>query len=304
MSSEIIIINPEEADERLDKVLANRYSELHSRTYFQYLIEQNSVLVNGELVKKRQRLEEGDEIQINFILTPEIKVEPEPIPLDILYEDDDIIVVNKPPGLVVHPAPGNWTGTFVNALLYHCKEIEPGGSLRPGIVHRLDKDTSGVLVAAKSLLAHQRLIEMFSGRTVAKQYLAICSGNPGNRTINAPIGRHPVDRKRMTVIEKGRQAITHCKTLAARENLSLVRLDLETGRTHQIRVHLKSVNAPVLGDSAYGSESINRRYGANRQMLHAEKLAFKHPISGKTLEFRAEPPQDMKELIKKLGLSL
>lgn len=303
---DIIIISDQEAGERLDKILAQRFQEIQSRTYFQTLIEEGRVLVNGEPVKKRLKPEAGDEVQIDFVATPEIGLYPENIPLDIVYEDDDILVINKPAGMVVHPAPGNWKGTFVNALLYHCLDLiqparGPGSYPRPGIVHRLDKETTGLLVAAKSSLAHQRLIEMFSSRQVHKEYLAICIGNPGNREINAPIGRHPVHRKKMTVLEEGgRNALSICKVLAHNDKLSLVNIVLATGRTHQIRVHMKHLNTPILGDSTYGNPQINIKYGAVRQMLHAHFLRFNHPITGKPLEFRADPPEDMLLLMKKL----
>lgn len=297
---ENIIVTAEEAGERLDKILANRFKEIRSRTYFQYLIKEQSVLLNGEPVKKQARPDEGDEIQVEFILTPEISVEPENIPLDILYEDAYLLAVNKEPGLVVHPAPGNWTGTFVNALLYHCNDIKSQDNLRPGIVHRLDKETSGVLLAAKTAETHQRLVALFAGREIKKEYLALCVGNPGKGTVNKPIGRHPVHRKQMACIANGRPARTHYETLATHENISLVKLDLETGRTHQIRVHLQSINAPILGDSVYASEKMNKRYGATRQMLHAARVKFKHPMTGEILEIEAPIPNDMKAMMKKL----
>lgn len=295
-----IIISETEAGERLDKVLANRYRSLHSRTYFQNLINEGRVLVNGSLVKKRSVLEEGDEIEINFLLTPELNITPENIPLNILYEDEAIVVINKAPGMVVHPAAGNWSGTFVNALMFHCAVEVTAGSVRPGIVHRLDKDTSGVLVAAKTAQAQQKLMEQFAARAVEKEYLAICCGNPGDITIDLPIGRHPVKRKVMAVVEEGgRSAITHCKTLACDGKLSLVKVLIETGRTHQIRVHLKHRGTPVLGDALYGSETVNRKFGAARQMLHAHKLGIKHPVTGESMQFIAPIPDDMVKLTPK-----
>lgn len=294
-----ITINEEEAGERLDKILSNRFKEVKSRTYFQYLIEEKRVLLNGEPVKKRVKPKEGDEIQIFFILTPEMDLRPESIPLSIVYEDDDILVINKKPGMVVHPAPGHWSGTFVNALLFHCKSLEISGQVfRPGIVHRLDKETSGLLVAAKTSQAQQKLIEMFANRQVYKEYIAVCVGNPGNREIRAPIGRHPVHRKMMCVLEDGgRLAISICKTLFTDGKISIVKVVLETGRTHQIRVHMKHLASPILGDSIYGNAQVNKKYGVGRQMLHAQCLRFKHPISGKDLEFTASVPEDMKKWI-------
>lgn len=300
---ENIIVTQEEAGERLDKILAARFREIRSRTYFQYLIKEQCVLLNGEPVKKQTKPSEGDEIQVEFILTPEISVKPEPIPLEILFEDAHLLAVNKQPGLVVHPAPGNWSGTFVNALLHHCK-LESNDTLRPGIVHRLDKETSGVLLAAKTELAHQRLVEMFAGRTIKKQYLALCIGNPGNGTVDAPIGRHPVHRKQMACIPTGRAARTHFKTLVSHDNISLVEVDLETGRTHQIRVHMQHLKCPLVGDEIYGSEKMNKRLGVKRQMLHARRVKLTHPITGEALDISAPIPTDMIELMKKLGVQL
>jgi 23S rRNA pseudouridine1911/1915/1917 synthase len=293
--NETIIITDEESGERLDKILANRYKEVRSRTYFQFLIEEHKVLLNGQSVKKRFCPQSGDEVEVFFTLTPEIDVKPEPIPLDILFEDDDLLAINKPAGMVVHPAPGNWSGTFVNALLHHCRELDATHSLRPGIVHRLDKDTSGVLIAAKNSKTQQRLIEMFAGREIYKEYLAICVGNPGNQEVNKPIGRHPVDRKKMAVIDEGRAALTLVETLAFNGKLSLVKVVLATGRTHQIRVHMKSIGTPVLGDSTYGNAQANQKFHVERQMLHAKLMKLKHPITHLPLTIEAPIPVDMKK---------
>lgn len=297
---ETLVVSLEEVGLRLDKFLALRFPE-YSRQYFQHLIEQKLVLVNGEQEKKRTFLSEGDEIEIEFALTPEIAVTPENIPLDILYEDDDLLVINKPPGLVVHPAVGNWSGTFVNALLYHCRQLSPEHSLRPGIVHRLDKETSGVLCAAKNEKAQQKLVEAFAQRKVHKTYLAICIGKPGDRTITGKIGRHPTKRKEMALLtDKGKESTTHCKTLAYNEKLSVVRLIPETGRTHQLRVHMKHVGSPILGDTVYGNAQFNERAGTSRQLLHAFILQFPHPITGKMVEVKAPLPDDMKKFIMQI----
>ncbi len=290
---ETIIISTEETGDRLDKILAGRYKELHSRTYFQMLIEEQKVLLNGSPVKKRIKPQEGDEVEICFALTPEIDITPQDIPLDILFEDEHLLAINKPPGMVVHPAPGNWNGTFVNALLFHCKTLPTGDSLRPGIVHRLDKETSGVLIAAKTSLAQQRLIALFSSRQVHKEYLAVCLGNPGEGKIQQPIGRHPVYRQKMCVKEGGREASTAFKAAAFDGALSLVEVLLETGRTHQIRVHMKHHGTPVLGDTLYGNLQANEKYHAKRQMLHAWKISFIHPITGKKLHIEAPIPEDI-----------
>lgn len=296
---EVLFVSEEEEGVRIDKLLAARFP-LHSRTYFQYLIEQGFVAMNGEPVKKRAVPEEGDEIEVLFQLTPEASVEPENIPLEILYEDEHLLAVNKPPGMVVHPAPGHWSGTFVNALLAHCKLDDGFDHLRPGIVHRLDKDTSGVLIAAKTSAAHKRLIELFSGRMMQKQYLAICVGKPRSGMISAPIGRHPVHRKEMAVLPDGKEAISEVQVVACNEQLSLVLVKPRTGRTHQIRVHLKHLGTPVLGDELYGSTRANQSLGAERQLLHAYRLSFVHPITGASLQLTAPLPQDLLVYIQQL----
>lgn len=301
-NTETIIITEDEAGSRLDRILADRYREVRSRSYFQSLIRDHNVLLNGEPIKKHVRPNLGDEVEILFVLTPEIDVTPEQIPLDVIFEDEDILVVNKPAGMVVHPAPGNWTGTYVNALLYHCKQLHSDyTNLRPGIVHRLDKETSGVLVSAKTSLAQQRLIEMFSGRQVHKKYLAICLGNPGEGEIDFPIGRHPVHRKKMAVREQGgREARTLYKTLAFDGSLSLVHIILETGRTHQIRVHMHHHGTPILGDSTYGTPSANKKYQVKRQLLHARLIRFMHPITKNEVEFVADIPSDFAKFASRL----
>lgn len=298
--SDCITIRIDEEGLRLDKILAERFSNIKSRTYFQMLIDNERVLLNGFPVKKRIKPIAGDEVHIYFILSPEIGLTPEAIPLDILYEDDDIIIVNKPAGMVVHPAVGNWTGTFVNALLHHCQHLCCGDktSLRPGIVHRLDKDTSGVLLAAKSSAAQQRLVEMFASRKIHKEYIAICVGNPGDAELTGAIGRHPVNRKMMAVVENGgKPALSSCKTLGYDGKISLVAIVLATGRTHQIRVHLKHHGTPVLGDSVYGSTQANKKYAVNRQLLHAKLLRFNHPMTGLLMEIEAPLPIDMAERV-------
>jgi 23S rRNA pseudouridine1911/1915/1917 synthase len=299
--AETLFITEAEAGERLDKILALRLKEAGSRTYFQYLIEEGKVLLNGIPVKKRIKPKLGDEVEVEYILTPELALIAENIPLTILYEDEEIIVINKAPGMVVHPATGHWTGTFVNALLFHCQNTsflsDSDRLLRPGIVHRLDKDTSGLLIAAKTAFSQQKLIDMFAERRVYKEYLAVCVGNPKEGVINAPIGRHPTNRKLMAIIESGRAAITRYRSLAHNEKLSLVSMVIETGRTHQIRAHMKFIGNPVLGDSIYGIPSFNTKMGISRQMLHAYRLSFNHPTSQKHLEFEAEIPQDMQKII-------
>lgn len=299
--SDLLIVTEEESGERLDKILARRFKEMYSRTYFQYLIDEQLVLLNGFPVKKRIKPQEGDEIEVEFASAPQIELNPEPIAFSILYEDESLLAINKPAGMVVHPAPGNWSGTFVNGLLYHCDQLtkqEP--SLRPGIVHRLDKDTSGILLAAKTLEMQQKLILLFASRQVYKEYWAICLGRPSDGEISAPIGRHPIHRKQMAVIPTGKQAISYIKTLGWNDKLSFAEVIIATGRTHQIRVHLKYKGTPILGDALYGNPSLNQYYSVQRQLLHAAKIRFQHPLTGQQLELIAPPPADMLRYMRKI----
>lgn len=288
-----------DAGQRLDKVLVSHFPA-YSRTYFQTLIENQLVLVNGQVVKKRILIQEGDEIEIEFALTPEINLEPENIALTILFEDEELLVINKPAHMVVHPGAGNPSHTFVNALLYHCKTLPQSSSLRPGIVHRLDKETSGVLVAAKTERAHQKLVELFATRQVKKSYIAICIGNPGQREIEGPIGRHPTKRKEMSIVASGKSAKTLVKTVGFDGTLSVVHLEPFTGRTHQLRVHLKSVGTPILGDKVYGSEKMNEKWHIERQLLHAQRLEFNHPLTGAPLVIEAPLPEDFLKMYRSI----
>ena len=293
--NDTIFITDAEAGERLDKILIARFQDKWSRTYFQRLIDEHLVLVNGEPVKKRVKPQAGDEVEIEFVITGETDLEPEDIPLDILYEDEHLLAVNKAAGMVVHPAPGNWTGTFVNALIHHCDIAVTDTPLRPGIVHRLDKDTTGVLIAAKTAEVQRKLVAAFAERKVHKEYMAVVFGNPGNAgTIDEPIGRHKKKRQMMCVdLLGGRAAKTHFTTLSTDGKLSVVKLIIETGRTHQIRVHMRHLNTPVLGDPVYGNLQINKKYRVERQMLHAYCLELKHPITGESLSLQAPLPEDM-----------
>jgi 23S rRNA pseudouridine1911/1915/1917 synthase len=280
---------PEDAGARLDHFLAAQATTL-SRSRLQDLIKSGHVTLNGNTAKPNTRLRAGDAIAV---------AEPPPVPtgtvaediaLDILFEDGDLIVLNKPAGMVVHPAAGNWQGTVVNALLHHCTTLSGiGGEQRPGIVHRLDKETSGCLVVAKNDLAHQALAKQFAGREVTKIYLALATGKFRNASgvIEAAIGRHPVQRKKMTVVEKGRASKTSYRVRAELRAGTLVECTLHTGRTHQIRVHLKHLGHPLLGDEVYG-----KRAGFDRQMLHAWRLGFSHPRTGKRLNFQSPIPAD------------
>lgn len=294
-----------EAGERLDKLLHRHFEGRYSRSYFQHLIDEGLVLLNGSPVKKRIQPQIGDEIEVQFALTPEITLASEAIDLSIIYEDDDLIVVNKPAGMVVHPAPGNWSHTFVNALLYHCGQIEcEAGTLRPGIVHRLDKDTSGVLVAAKTLQCQQKLSALFASRQVTKEYIAVCYGIPPEGEIATLIGRHPIHRKEMAVGPHGKMAVSFVTVLGKESHLSVVKVSIATGRTHQIRVHLKHKGSPVLGDLVYGVPSANRTYKVHRQLLHASLLQFKHPITGELLELKAPIPEDMLPFLQQMKVEV
>lgn len=299
---ENLLFSEQDIELRLDKWLSLKYP-MHSRTYFQGLIEDGAVLINGVPCKKRHKPNIGDEIEVCFALTKELSLEPENIPLDILYEDDDLLVINKKAGMVVHPAPGHPGGTFVNALLFHCKSLktEMNDPLRPGIVHRLDKDTSGVLVAAKTSYAHRFLVSAFSERRVKKQYLAICLGHPAARTIEAPLGRHKTKRQEMAVCEEGGKPATTILSMVNKgPHTSSVLVELITGRTHQIRVHLKHIGCPILGDPLYGQSFANTKYGASRQLLHAKELSLPHPRTGKILSFTAQVPSDMQLFLDRL----
>ena len=299
--TENFFVTKEESGTRLDKLLSLRFEE-RSRTYFQYLIEEGCVFLNGNRVKKRTTVSENDEIEIFFLATPGLSLEPENIPLDILFEDEDLLIINKPAGMVVHPAPGHWTSTFVHALLFHCQNLSLSkDDVRPGIVHRLDKDTSGLLLAAKTQKAHQQLITQFHNREIEKEYLALAIGKTPSLTLSASIGRHPVKRKEMCVLEDGKEATTRFDLLAFNGEISLVLAKPKTGRTHQIRVHLKHLATPLLGDLIYGKKW---RITPPRQMLHAYQLSFLHPLSKVPMKCRAPLPQDMKEMLLQMKLPL
>jgi len=292
------IVDPAGAGQRLDVFLA-RVSGL-SRARVQMLIEDGAALVAGRTQKPRYPVRAGDLVLLTIPPTEPLALTPEPIPLDILYEDEHLLVLNKPAGLVVHPGAGRTTGTLVHALLAHCAHLPGiGGVERPGIVHRLDRDTSGVMVVAKTEAAHQSLSLQFKNRIVRKRYLALAHGEIPRETgrIEAAIGRRADDRTRMGVrSEGGRAARTAYRVLRRLPDMTLVELGLETGRTHQIRVHLAHIGHPVVGDRVYGGRRARRAWvpeeSTRRQMLHAWRLAFRHPISGAWLEFTAPPPPD------------
>ena len=287
---------------RLDAFLAEQGLGL-TRSAIQKLMEAGEILVGGVSVKKNYKTRAGDEITLELPEAQPVEILPENIPLDIRYEDEDVIVINKPKGLVVHPAPGHWNGTLVNALMYHCKDSLSGinGELRPGIVHRIDMDTSGLLIVAKNDFAHAALAEQLEDHSLCRIYEAITVGNirSDSGTINAPIGRHPADRKKMAVTEKNsRHAVTHYEVLHRYGGYTHLKLQLETGRTHQIRVHLAWQNHPILGDTVYGR---GKELGLDTQCLHARTLQFRHPRTGEMVVVTSELPEYFLMVLKKLG---
>ena len=301
--SELLIEVPQEFHgERIDKFLSVLVSDC-SRNSIQKLIEQGNVTINGIAVNKKYKVNTDDEI---MLVTGELKpldAEPENIPLDIVYEDDDLLVVNKPRGMVVHPAPGNYTGTLVNALLYHCKDSLSGinGVLRPGIVHRIDKDTSGLLIVAKNDKAHLGLAEQIKEHSFTREYNAVICGHLKEQegTVNAPIGRNPKDRKKMCVtMQNSKTAVTHYSVIEEYNGYSHISLKLETGRTHQIRVHMAHLGHPVAGDLVYGHDK--RSAELNGQCLHAIKIGFVHPIKNEYMEFSSDLPDYFKSFIDKI----
>ncbi len=301
-----IEVNEAAAGERIDKYLSDILSA-YSRSQLQKLIKDEKVLtlLKGDIlkpVKANYRPSLGEIIQITIPEPEELNIAAENIPLDILYEDEDIIIINKPKGMVVHPAPGHYTGTLVNALLYHCKDQLSGinGVMRPGIVHRIDMDTTGALVVCKNDMAHQSLSAQLKVHSITRHYEAICHGifKDTQGTVNSPIGRALQDRKKMAVIQGGREAITHYEVLETFDKFSYIRCTLETGRTHQIRVHMASINHPLLGDEIYSV--YKSPYKLQGQTLHARILGFNHPRTNEYMEFEAPLPEYFKDCLKKL----
>ena len=292
-----------EEGKRLDAHIANQNKEI-TRTSAQRLIEQGNILVNGKKQKVSYKVSEGDIITIEKVEAKEIELKAQDIPVDVIYEDNDIIVVNKPKGLVVHPANGNPDGTLVNAIMAICKDSLSGigGEVRPGIVHRLDKDTSGLLIIAKNDKSHIHLSEQMKNREVKKIYYALVRGIvPENEaTINMPIGRSNKDRKKMAVTKDGKEAITHFKVLERFNNkYTLLEVKIDTGRTHQIRVHLSHIGFPVIGDETYSNGK--NEFGVHGQLLHAKCLEFKHPITNKQMYLEAELPEEFKKVLDIIG---
>lgn len=290
-------------DFEFDGVRADKYISDNSdisRSLAAKLLEDSSCLINKKKEGKNYKVKAGDEIEITLPDAEELEVVPENIPLDIVYEDDDLLVVNKPKGMVVHPAPGHYSGTLVNALMFHCKDSLSGinGVIRPGIVHRIDKDTSGLLIVAKNDNAHNGLAEQIKVHSFTRRYEAVVVGGvKENGTVNAPIARHKTDRKKMTVSEEGRSAVTHYEVIGNYNRFSHLRLILETGRTHQIRVHMAYIGHPVAGDTVYGDGKPKWLEG---QCLHAKEIGFIHPITGKQLYFTSQLPEYFKKMLKNI----
>lgn len=297
MEKVIQTINEEHKGERLDKVLSSVNNEW-SRSQVQLWMQEGNVVVNGQKVKSSYKCSIGDVIEISIPDPEELDVVPESMDLEIFYEDSDVLVVNKPKGMVVHPAPGHTTGTLVNGLMAHCKDLSGiNGVLRPGIVHRIDKDTSGLLMVAKNDLAHESLVNQLVAKTVTRKYRAIVHGVIPHDygTIDAPLARDPKDRQSMTVVDNGKHAVTHFQVMERFKDFTLVECQLETGRTHQIRVHMKYIGFPLAGDPKYGPR---KTLDIGGQALHAGVLGFNHPRTNEYLEFEAPVPEYFVELLE------
>ena len=295
------LVEEDEDGDRLDVYLADQFVDM-SRSYIQKIIKDKKVTVNGKVEKAKYLVKEEDKIVIEIPKPKVLEVVPQDIPIEIVYEDDDIIIVNKPQGMVVHPAPGNYEGTLVNAILYHCKGnlSSINGVIRPGIVHRIDKDTSGILMIAKNNNAHNCLAEQLKDHSITREYEFICHGvfKEDNVKVDRPIGRNPKDRLKMAIVPNGKRAVTHFEVIERFNGYTHVRARLETGRTHQIRVHAMSINHPLVGDPVYGPK--NSKIKLNGQALHAKKLGFIHPTTKEYVEFDSELPDYFQKLLEKL----
>lgn len=297
-----MVLTADRSGERADAALARLAPDL-TRSAAQRLLEEGRVLREGRPLRKNDKLQAGDVLELDLPEPQPVTLEPEDIPLDIVYEDKDLLVINKPKGLVVHPAAGHWSGTLVNALLYHCRDSLSGinGELRPGIVHRIDKDTSGLLIVAKNDFAHQALAAQLQDHTLARTYVCLVVGGvrEDSGVIDAPIGRHPTDRKKMAVTEKNsRHAVTHWRVLERFPGYTLLECRLETGRTHQIRVHMAYRNHPIVGDTVYGRPK--PELGQDSQCLHARALTFRHPRTGETMTLTCPLPDYFTRLLEAL----
>ena len=295
------VINLDTENVRLDKVITMLDSEL-SRSMIQKMLDDQKILVNGKKEKASYKTKLNDKIQVEKVIAKEIELKAQDIPIEIIYEDSDIIVVNKPKGMVVHPANGNPDGTLVNAIMNICKDSLSGigGEIRPGIVHRIDKDTSGLLIIAKNDKAHINLSEQIKNREITKKYVALVRGviKENNATIDMPIGRSDKDRKKMAVRKDGKNAVTHFDVIKRYNGYTYLDIKIDTGRTHQIRVHLSQIGYPIVGDSVYSNG--RNPFGVEGQMLHAKSLEFKHPITGEVLKLEAPLPKYFEDVLNKL----
>ena len=301
MEPKVYIVEEKDAKVRIDKAISEKDPNL-SRVAIQRLIDNGKILVNGKNTKASYKLAVGDEITIEKEEPVEIKLEAEEIPLDVVYEDSDILVVNKQKGLVVHPGNGNPNGTLVNAIMARCKDSLSGigGEIRPGIVHRIDKDTSGLLIIAKNDKAHINMSEQIKNHEVVKTYLALVRGNvkENEATINMPIARSTKDRTKMAVSKNGKNAVTHIKVLERFDGFTYIKVNIETGRTHQIRVHMAQIGYPIVGDAVYSNGK--NPFGVEGQMLHSSKLEFVHPVTGKEMVLEAKLPEYFEEILNTL----
>ena len=295
------IVKNESQGKRLDKYVTEQNTEI-TRTAVQRLIDEKNILVNGKEQKASYKVNENDVVEVEVPEPKKIEIKAEDIPIEVIYEDSDIVVVNKPKGMVVHPGNGNLDGTLVNAIMAKCEGSLSGigGEIRPGIVHRIDKDTSGLLIVAKNDKAHVNLSEQIKEHKVKKTYIALVRGvvRENEATIDMPIGRSKTDRKKMAVCKDGKNAVTHIKVLKRWEHYTLLQVNIETGRTHQIRVHLSYIGYPIIGDYTYSNGK--NEFGVVGQCLHAQKLEFKHPITNKIMELEAPLPKYFQEIIQKL----
>lgn len=300
MNEIVMEITPEMEGERIDKCISN-YLESLSRSYIQKIIKDGKAYVNDAVVKANYKVKVDDKVQFEIPDCEEPDIPPQDIPLDILYEDKDILIVNKPKDMVVHPAPGHYEGTLVNAIMFHCKDELSGinGVLRPGIVHRIDKDTTGSIIICKNDEAHRKIAQQLKEHSIKRKYRAIVYGRimEEEGTVNAPIGRHPTDRKKMAINEKnGKPAVTHYKVLERFDKYTYIECQLETGRTHQIRVHMTSIGHPLLGDEVYGNAKCP--FKLEGQTLHAMTIGFIHPTTGEYVEYEAPLPEYFEHLLQ------
>lgn len=297
---EFLVLGDEEGD-RLDVYLSSQLGDM-SRSYIQKIIKDKKVKVNNKIEKAKYAVKEDDHIVIEIPAPKLLEIVPQNIPIDIVYEDDDLLIVNKPQDMVVHPAPGNYENTLVNAILYHCKDnlSSINGVIRPGIVHRIDKDTSGILMIAKNNNSHNCLAEQLKDHSITREYEFICHGvvKQDKITVDRPIGRNPKDRLKMAIVKDGKRAVTHFEVIQRYNNFTHMKVSLETGRTHQIRVHAASISHPLLGDPIYGPK--NSKIKCSGQTLHARKLGFIHPTTKQYVEFNSELPSYFVEILNKI----